>query len=226
MGKIVDTGSYIFPTVCIDNFWSDPDAVVDLALSQNFSESHDSYPGNRTKELGDILPEFNQIMINKIVSLFIDINKYNTFDIVTKHFFQKISPISDDINLNIGMVHQDSAPYEDSPGDILSCIVYLNKNANLNAGTSIFKEKNFGSDYSWYNKNKTNDILLHNSKFIETVKFQNIYNRMVAFDSMHPHAANLFDGGNEDRLTQVFFIKSISILDKMPNNRIRLSNAK
>lgn len=226
MGKIIDTGNYAFPTMCIDNFWSNPDKVVSLALSQDFSESHSSYPGFRTKELGDILPEFNEIMINKIISLFIDIDKYQNFNIVTKHFFQKISPLSDDPISNIGMVHQDSGAYEDAPGDILSCIVYLNKNSKLDAGTSIFKEKYPNSDYSWYNKNNNQNVILHNNKFIETIKFQNIYNRLVVFDSMNPHAANLFDGGNEDRLTQVFFIKSISFLNKMPNNRMRFYNEK
>jgi hypothetical protein len=47
---------------------------------------------------------------------------------------------------------------------------------------------------------------------------------LVAFDSRYPHAANFFDGGSEDRLTEVFFIKSISLKDKLPINRIKNFN--
>jgi hypothetical protein len=209
MSKIVDSKNYRFPTMCIDKFWADPDAVVDLAMAQEFSEQHDSYPGLRTKELGNILPKFNEIMINKIISLFIDIKKYNNIEITTKHFFQKISPISEDKKINVGMVHQDSQDYFDAAGDILSCIVYLNKNPVVDAGTSIFQEKYANSDYFWFDKKNSNqDVLLHNSKFIETIRFQNIYNRLILYDSCHMHAINTL-ASDEDRLTQVFFCDSI-----------------
>lgn len=225
MGKIVDAGVYRFPIFCIDNFWSDPDRVVDLANSLPFTENHSSFPGARTKELGDIAPDFNTIVINKIISLFFDIAKIDKLSLDTKHFFQKIPKFCDEKNINIGMVHQDSNDYQDSPGDMLSCIIYLNKNANLDAGTSIFEEKNLNSDYSWYNSNlDLEDKSLHNNKFIETIRFQNIYNRLVAFDSRYPHAANYFDGGSEERLTEVFFIKSLSLENNLPINRIKNFN--
>ena len=50
------------------------------------------------------------------------------------------------------------------------------------------------------------------SYFIEKVRFQNIYNRMIVYDTNEFHRANSFYSGiSSPRLTLVFFIEEIDM---------------
>ena len=55
-------------------------------------------------------------------------------------------------------------------------------------------------------KNYDSLILEHNSSFVETIKFNNLYNRLICFDSTQAHGVNSFHTSVEPRLTQVFFV--------------------
>ena len=64
----------------------------------------------------------------------------------------------------------------------------------------------------------------NNNKFYEKTRFQNLYNRLIVYDSNEFHKANnLYAGKNaDDRLTLVFFISGISSTKtKYPLERIK-----
>ena len=60
----------------------------------------------------------------------------------------------------------------------------------------------------------------NNDKFYETVRFQNIYNRLIIYDAQEYHRANNFDVGDSDRLTLVFFIGGINSDTPLPKERV------
>ena len=68
-------------------------------------------------------------------------------------------------------------------------------------------------------KNYESEMLNHNQHFIETVRFNNVYNRLISFDGQTYHGANNFFTDKEPRLTQVFFVRSIKSKSKPPLQR-------
>ena len=60
----------------------------------------------------------------------------------------------------------------------------------------------------------------HRSCFIEKVRFENIYNRLIMYDAKEFHAANSYYTSKDNRLTLLFFIGGIRA-NKWPLERIR-----
>ncbi len=217
-----------YPSLCIDNFYSDPDKVREFALSQTFYESDDGrWPGRRTEGLYDIDKTFFDLCTYKILTLFYtedEIKQGYTCDTM----FQLIPPYDNvkDSSLNDGWIHYDEIAE-------LAAIIYLTPNIDVNSGTSLFlpkKSKQFVSNDDHYlykslfykhrvtnffdNKTYSDAINYHNDHFIEVSKYQNVYNRMICFDSKMWHKANSFFSENEPRLTQVFFFNITSDIQK------------
>ena len=59
----------------------------------------------------------------------------------------------------------------------------------------------------------------HRSCFIEKVRFENIYNRLIMYDCKEFHAANSYYTSKDNRLTLGFFIGGI-LANKSPLERI------
>jgi hypothetical protein len=201
-----------FPITCVDNFFENPDEVCKLASSLNFNVKKGNYPGIRTQQLQEIAPDYYEYFCRKLFGLFYNLNKAQLgWSVETS--FQRIEPFQDN-DVNFGWVHRDS-------GCIFAGIIYLTPNADLNSGTSIFKPKKLGFvPIHGDQKNKlfTDNVVTeeikksleeNNDRYIETVNFKNVYNRLVCFGSNEFHAANSFYAGNEPRLTQVFFVREL-----------------
>ena len=60
----------------------------------------------------------------------------------------------------------------------------------------------------------------HRNCFIEKIRFENIYNSLVVYDSDEFHAANSYYTARDNRLTLVFFIGGI-LANKWPLQRIK-----
>ncbi len=199
------------PTLCVDNFYSDPNAVREFALKQTFFPSDGQWPGRKTKELLEIDPTFHELFCKKLFSIFIDdLSKVRRFKLNT--MFQLVPCFDPDPNSlkNQGWIHFDDQI-------ILAGVIYLSPSPRLENGTSIFKltnestldldstcKQDFYSGGNPENYNET--ILRHNGSYTETVKFNNIYNRMILFDQSQPHGVNSFYSTGEERLTQSFFL--------------------
>lgn len=216
-----------YPTLCIDNFYKDPDKVRNFALSLEYNKSSvGNYPGSRSNLIHEIDSNFVDIFSRKIFSLFHEQPPIR-WEICT--LFQKIYPYSEDCDdiINDGWIHVDS------DGAIFAGVVYLNKNAASNCGTSIYKpskkfdldaaNSNFNTRNKLYEKNSLHDIDIekyrekkkhHESMFEKTIEISNCYNRLILYDANTWHKESSFcaKSSNEDfRLTQVFFIKGLEV---------------
>jgi hypothetical protein len=223
----------IFPALCVDNFYDNPDQVREFALSLEYKKQLGNYPGLRTDPLYDIDYNFFNTSVSKIVSLFFNYNNENiSWEVTT--YFQKIYPFSEDKNslLNSGWYHEDSFD------GVAAGVIYLNPNSNLDAGTTIGQLKLNLSEsdvcyenMEWRNKLYANEkidqvkyqqkIIEHNSMFDKTLEFKNVYNRFIFYDASYWHKeSNFFADEYEPRLTQVFFIHKIqSSCGMMPIER-------
>jgi hypothetical protein len=204
-----------FPTMCIDNFYLEPDKVREFALAQEFTASPTGqWPGKRTKDIFLLDPEFMSKFCHKIFSYYFDL-QYSKLRWKVTSSFQLIDAYDTDVSSskNKGWIHYDDA--------LFGGIIYLNKSPNINSGTSLYeiidpskydkehRAKHFFYLNQTYNKNYETEMTQQDSNFIETVRFSNRYNRMISFDSGVPHRADNFSMDSEPRLTQVFFVEEI-----------------
>ena len=98
--------------------------------------------------------------------------------------------------------------------------MYLSPDADLSSGTSIYKPKTgVGPMITTRNNVKKREFNLgklnkeeaekfrveSNNDFEETIRFSNVYNRSIGFDSSYWHCANDFSINKEPRLTLIIF---------------------
>lgn len=204
-----------FPVVVIDNFFKEPDKIRNFALHQEFKRDETSnFPGGRTDCLSVIEPNLHNEFLKKFFSIYYDFT-YEKINWFVEAKFQQTSN-----KIESGWVHVDS---EIDFSCKVAGIVYLNPNAPLNSGTSIYKPKNNVlipvlnpyAKASHYFSNGNSDELKNikeqeKNQFDETINVSNIYNRLIAFDAQEYHAAQEYFGqDNESRLILVFFVTKL-----------------
>lgn len=222
-----------FPVTILDNFYENPDFVRDYALSlEYFKSKTGNFPGERSKHISIINKNLFRLFCNKLFSIFFDpdIDKLS-WNVDTN--FQKISSFSNNKNdiKNSGWIHQDDEY-------LIGGLVYLNPNPNPNWGTSIYSLNN-GMELDCEYKNKllhlsdqdfdeyeyTLEKTNHNNKFTETIRIENLYNRLILYDAKLFHGVpNYYSENGEPRLTQVFFVKSLVTSSSYPLIRSRMCN--
>ena len=203
--------NFCIPTTVVDDFFDNPEYIREYALSLEYTKDEESkWPGKRSKQLHELNPELFTFVINRALGLFYtpgeDYNKWEA-----KCSFQLV-----DKTYGNGWVHKDV--------ELITGIVYLNKEYNPNAGTTIYERK---TGHSLLNIDKKTQFFKgeidlataeryrkeNNDQFEESVRIKNKFNRLVMFDSNLYHGANDFaDYNNQqdtDRLTLVFFIQKI-----------------
>lgn len=216
----------MFPCTFIDNFYSDPDEVRDFALKQEFIKGDDGrWPGSRTLPLHELNPKLFNSFCQRLFGMFYDFNK-SQVEWEVQTCFQMIERFSDDplSPKNTGWVHVD--------GDVVFAgIVYLSKEIDKNAGTSLFRLKdptnlsklNDDCKAAYYRDGIDNDydrtIQLHNACFEESARFYNFYNNMLLIPQNTWHGVNSYYTEGEPRLTQVFFVKSVTSDSGFPLGR-------
>ena len=181
----------MIPSIIVDNFFEEPDKVVEFANSLEYNVLQNNYPGARTERLSY---EFSDKFAEKVFSNFpFNVNTYEL------HLsFQKITD-----KFHSGFVHVDK-PCQ------LTVIVYLNKEDNT--GTSLYSFNGDSSKTlnSLDNRNPDVEKLLeHNKQFKKTLDVKNVYNRAFIFDASTPHCASGFSG--DERLTLIGFFKDVKI---------------
>ena len=217
----------LFPTLVVDNFYDNVDAVRELALSLSFDVSENSYPGKRTKGLHEVAPKFFEYSCNKLFSLYYDYYTPVKWNVATS--FQLIDPYdTDPLNVkNLGWIHKDI-------NAVFAGVIYLTPDANPDSGTRIYKIKDGISEeeanntqhhsHKLYGDNKIDDdylkaIKTHKSHFEETINVKNYYNRLITFDSNSYHGVETVYS-ESSRLTQVFFVTEVNAASKPPISRM------
>lgn len=199
------------PTIVIDNFYNEPDLWREFALDQEFFKGNrGNWPGLRTDLLHNVNYDLFQIVLKKILFVLKDYGITQVSELQTG--FQLI-----DETYGRGWVHDDDPTFQ------CAGVIYLNKDAPLGSGTTIYEDSvDFNGDQ--YNKMFESDVnnispeekevyakyrAEQVSKFKKSVVVENVYNRFVLFDSRCWHSADNFFGTekSDTRLTQVFFIK-------------------
>lgn len=224
-----------FPVTILDNFYENPDLVRQFALSLPYYATEDGrWPGARSDQLSEVNRSFFDTFCKKILTLFYDFNSTQIeWDMETS--FQQVvsySPIKNNI-LNHGWIHSDDA--------IFSGVIYLNPDSKDGWGTSIYKLKPNEIDdcpqktkFLHYSESKDFDEDEHeieksynNNKFVESIRVENVYNRLILFEGGEYHGVPTFySDDDEPRLTQVFFIKKLKSTNSLePVVRSKLSNS-
>jgi hypothetical protein len=179
-----------------------------------------NYPGKRTKRLDELDKNFFNQFCNKLLSVFFDLDSESiSYEIDTS--FQLIPSVDPNpmSPKNMGWVHYDE-------NVIFAGVIFLTPKIDLNCGTSIFKlvdkEKldlsNAKKDFykNGIDSDYDNRIQRHRDAYIETIRFNNVYNRLIAFDSSCAHGVNSYYSDSDLRLTQVFFVTKIGTNTKPP----------
>ena len=222
-----------FPLTIVDNFFDDPEPVVDLANYIGYTTPGETtFPG--VVSSCDIT-EINYPMINwmmcKITNLFYDLDRvYVTWTAETG--FQKIQPYDDKDQFHI---LNRGIPHLDLQNNLAAGVIYLNKNFCKDAGTSIYQKKK-GSEFyktsrefvdatkkyhSGYTIENYEEILKsHLNKFEETVRVQPKFNRLILYSSDVWHCQTTYGKKSKgDRLTLRFFVNIDCQEQHLPLNR-------
>jgi len=220
--------NYNFPTVCIDDFYPNPNEVREFALKQEYKSSENgTWPGMRTKHIHEIDQDFFDFFCKRVMNVFYNYeNEQVEWNISSN--FQLFPPYNGNVHssLNTGLIHRDLA--------LAAGIIYLTPNPNPDSGTSIFHPKkgklptqlehdlrfdlhtNKPVDEEAYSKMmQEND-----DKFEESITFKNRFNRLIMYDAGNYHKANSYIHNDEPRLIQVFFINNMRT-DGLPLHRWR-----
>lgn len=213
------------PLTIIDNFFEDPNAVRQKALSYEYGIKG-NHPGYRTDIIKSIDPNLYSSIANKIFSLFVDIRYFQ----VNYDFgigFQWTPSV-----WGKGWVHTDEGVY-------LAGVVYLTPNPPPDSGTLIYEDvNNVGNlphplkDEAYINR-KNNESKLHmseiykktreehNNNYKKSITIENVYNRAVIYPANYFHAENNFFGKDieDSRLVLIFFLHNLASNATFPMDR-------
>jgi len=232
--SIMEGDDYIlFPITVFDNFYEDPDAVREFALSQDYSNKLGIHPGLRSHCISEINKEFHNIAYHKILSMFGDYSQtcdptnYGCYS-----YFQKIWRFSGDPKdpVNDGWIHNDGL----CP---LAAVIYLDPDPVNDNGTSVYhmnydlpeeekvarpnNESQFYKDVLGKEdvcgvdslKDYRRNIIKANNRFSLTAEVKNRYNRAIIYSGAQWHGQTSYHMPTDDdfRLTQVFFFFEMKI---------------
>lgn len=196
-------------SMIIDNFLPYPNVVRDWALTKDFYNAEQfsqrysistNWPGSRSDHVMDLDMDYANTVLGKVSS--IASMCYNLKGNVSiKSYFQLCFENDGD-----SWIHQDN--------DVtLAAILYLNPDAPLSSGTSLYtcKDLTKWNSLSYDDMTKINRVErqdLYNDLFEQTVDIKNVFNRLVIYNGDAFHKSNDYFGTNKhnSRLTQVFFL--------------------
>jgi len=181
-----------WPTLIVDDFFTDPYAVVKLSKTLKYSRPiKGNYPGTRSPPLHEASRDFFLWSTRKIMTLL-----YPTQIVVddgvrwlAEQHFQRVPY---EIYGEEGWVHRDET------GEI-TVIIYLSDHRE--SGTCLYGGKHF------------NVAPENNSKFRKKVELFSNFNRLVLFDGSNWHASRNSGEDKSDRLTLVTFFSSVTGTD-------------
>ena len=216
------TPENFFPVV-IDNFFDDPEALANYGKSlPKVPEPEGRWPGVRSKNLWEIDNILFQAIMMKILSCYYDLGYIEIGWKKCNMSFQEIPRFSENKNdiKNRGWIHQDGGEWQ------LAGLIYLTPNIDPDSGTSLYnlKSAQYGKvpaalskralfkDGLFDKEEYTKNLIKHEENFSEKIRFQNIFNRLILYDTCEWHRANSYYNGDgkDARLTLAFFVGGIN----------------
>ena len=189
------------PTFLVsDNFYSDPYAVRNFALSKSFIEHKNYHKGKRTEEVylfDGLQQEFERLMGRTIKNF----NKYGT-----NGCFQYCIA-GDQL-----VYHCDTQDY--------AGVLFLSPDAPPQTGTTLYRSKHTKE----MTVNTSEHPIVFKNGFLDPTEFEvvdvvgNVFNRLVLFNSRLIHAASSYFGNNVEngRLFQLFFFDLEPLISSPP----------
>ena len=206
--------------ICRDEYFENPDSLIDLSRTLDYSKST-YFPGTRTGNLlgseDAVVKNFADWFAGKIgYDIFPGISMYELY-----LCFHINNPCADE-RFNKGWIHNDHGN--------LAGLVYLTPGEeNIDTGTSIFASENDVTDVKelptdavalkefYLNNEITTEYItgFENNRQAfesrETVRIGNKFNRLIAYDSKMWHRPNSFSTkSNLPRLSLLFFISQFN----------------
>lgn len=201
-----------WPTLIVDNFFTDPHAVVKLSKTFKYKRDvENAWPGTRTLEMHKENNDFFLWSTKKIVALLYpsQVGEENTLTWVASQYFQRIPY---EIHGDAGWIHNDS-------DSIFTVIIYLSNHSQ--SGTCLYEGTNFNTTpkhlkekarfYKYLKNRKRMEKYRDkaNSEFKKKIELFSNFNRLVLYDGAHWHASRNADNDKSERLTLITFFKQV-----------------
>ena len=202
-----------WPTLIVDNFFTDPHAIVKLSKTLKYVRSPDNtWPGMRTLPLHQVDNDFFHWSTRKIIALLYptQIVVDNAIKWQAGQYFQRVPYKAYGEE---GWVHGD-VEHE------FTVIIYLSDHPQ--SGTCLYEGKRFNSlpkyleekekfyrdlkDFRRMEKYRNKA----NSQFRKKVELFSNFNKLILFDGSNWHASINADNSKSDRLTLVTFFTSVT----------------
>jgi len=206
----------IWPTFCIDNFFKNPDAIIDVAKKLKFHKTNGQFPGERTDYLHKVNNDFFLQTTKKIIACLYP-NEVNNIKWTASQQFQKINPKKHPCK---GFIHQDLDVEFTSiiylSDTVSNTCIYRRLKEPIPDHTEI-RKKGYTGLIDQNSAEFKKEIKTNNELFEKTIEFKSIKNRMIVFDGSADHGVESFGKKEDgDRLTLITFFESISRLDNFP----------
>ena len=201
----------LIPTIIADDFFRDPDEMVRLSETLEFTPAKDGrWPGYRSK----LLHQIDQVLFSKINKKILSIIYPGNQDIqfTSTCGFQLIKQDPKE-QMKEGWVHYDIP-------SLFTAIIYLSKHEDV--GTTIVDPKKFTSQVINVDEKNASHLgkkiknIHHlkqenNRQFKDSIVVKSKYNRILIFDSSQYHYVPNYisEDTSEDRLTMVCFFENI-----------------
>jgi len=202
-----------WPTLIVDNFFTDPHATVRLSKTFKYTRAIDNtWPGTRSPVISDVDKAFFLWSTRRILAVLYPM-QINALTWQAVQYFQRIPYKTYG---GEGWIHGDT-DWE------FTSIVYLSEHPN--SGTCLYEGTHFNvsTEYNEERKRFFKELADYkrmekykkkaNSKFIKKVELFSNFNRLVLFDSHNWHASRNSDTDKSDRLTLITFFKNITCKD-------------
>jgi hypothetical protein len=199
------------PTRIVDNFFEAPTGWRAFALDQSYERSDTgTWPGVRSKSLDQLDSDMFEIFAKKLLQVLPEFVGFRELGIN----FHLI-----DETFDKGWVH------DDDPTLNVVGVVYLNKNAPPDSGTTLYCDQ-YDLDADRYRSLFKQDVLSidpeerkkltyarddQRSKYRPSMVVENVFNRCVIYDPRTWHSPNKFFGKTKEdsRLNIVFFAQGV-----------------
>jgi hypothetical protein len=119
-----------FPTLIVDNFFNDPDVIINLSNTLEFFEADkkEFWPGKRSLPLHTVNDKLFNFILSKVLSFYYD---FQLESVSWENAYVAFHKMNSKIDLKD--IHKDNSA-------LLAGIIYLNKNGTIDNGTTIYNE--------------------------------------------------------------------------------------
>tara|TARA_R100001086_G_scaffold129215_1_gene66848 strand:- start:284 stop:949 length:666 start_codon:yes stop_codon:yes gene_type:complete len=204
-----------WPTLIVDNFFTDPHAVVKLSKTFKYTrDKENNWPGKRTPPLYEVDNNFFMWSTRKIMALLYPAQ------IVSKQWpplkwqaTQNFQRVPYNTYGKEGWIHAD-VTHE------FTVIIFLSDHPQ--SGTCLYEGKHFNAQSKYleekqrfYGDLKDRSRMEKyrdktNAQFRKKVEFFSNFNRLVLFDGANWHSSRNADNSKSDRLTLITFFSSVT----------------